>query len=338
MTVATFGPPVRIDGPLPVAPAYGLLNTAQVLNEATTANVEQTARNLLGPAPIQAEVESAEAFAARSDAYLADLYQYKSVLLPDDPLGDVFRWGNGAQVYPYPIDGGYSWDPCSTGSLRTKEDGETPPLPIFSSFTAYLPETCTSSRIVSPDYFRARASLAFAAVESAIYENVLAHGGALNGFDQPYLGDTNLVLLSLAAVSPKEGLALLEDAIGGTHRRGMIHATPATMIAWSFFGEAIQKVGGALQTSGGNDVVVGDGYIGVLPDTHAGAITSTQAWAFASGPVQVRREPTIRIYPDELKQALNREENIVTYRAERDALVTWDTVLQVGVLIDRSLT
>lgn len=338
MTVATFGPPVRIDGPLPVAPAYGLLNTVQVLNEATRANVEQAARDVLGPAPLQGEVESAEDFARRSDAYLADLYEYSALFLPDDPTGDVFRWGNGAQVYPYPIDTGYSWDPCSTGSERTKNDGETPPLPIFSSFTAYLPETCTSSRIVSPDYFRARAQLAFAAVESAIYENVLAHGGALNALMQPYLGDSNLVLLSNAAVSPKEGLALLEDSIGGTHRRGMIHATPATMIAWSFFGEAIQKVGSALQTSGGNDVVVGDGYIGVLPDAHNGAITSTQAWAFASGPVQVRREPTIRIYPDDLKQALDRAHNIVTYRAERDALVTWDTVLQVGVLIDRSLT
>lgn len=339
MTVPTFGPPVRIDGPLPVAPLYGLIPTAQVLNEATSAQVDQAARSLVGPEPIQAEVESAEDFAARSAVWLADLYEYRAVLLPDDPLGDVFRWGNGAQVYPYPIDGGYSWDPCSTGSLRTKQDGETPPLPIFSSFTAYLPETCTSSRIVSPAYFTARATLAFAAVESAIYENVLAHGGALNGLDQPYLGDPDLTLLSNAAVSPKAGLALLEDAIGGTHRRGMIHATPATVTAWTFFGDgSVKKVGASLQTINGNDVVSGDGYIGVLPDSHAGALTSTQAWAFATGPVQIRREPTIRIYPDELAQALNREENIVTYRAERDALVTWDTVLQVGVLIDRSLT
>ena len=336
--VATFGPPVRIDGPLPVAPAYGLIPTSQVLNDATRAAVEQAARDVLGPAPIQAEIESAEDFAARSAAWLSDLYDYVALMLPDDPTGDIFRWGNGAQVYPYPIDGGYSFDPCSTGTLRTKQDGETPPLPIFAAFTAYLPETCTASRIVSPEYFTARAQLAFAAVESAIYENVLAEGGALNGTGQPYLGDSNMVVLGGGAVSPKEGLALLENAIGGTHRRGMIHATPATMIAWSFFGEAIQKVGGALQTSGGNDVVVGDGYIGVLPDSHGGAITSTQAWAFASGPVQIRREPTIRIYPDQLKQALNREENIVTYRAERDALVTWDTVAQYGVLIDRSLT
>lgn len=300
MTVATFGPPVRIDGPLPVAPLYSLINTVQVLNEAE-------------PNPV-------------GDGWLVE----------ESP--EIFRWGNGAIVYPYPIDTGYSWDPCSTGSLQAKHEGMTPPLPVFAAFTAYLPETCTSSRIVSPDYFRARAQLAFGAVESAIYENVLAGGGAFHLTDQPYLADSNVVKLNGgAAVSPKEGLALLEDAIGGTARRGMIHATPATMIAWSFFGEAITKVGGALQTSGGNDVIVGDGYIGVYPDSSA-APGATQAWAWATGPVQIRRENQIRIYPDTIAEALNREENIVTYRAERDALVSWDTVLQAAVLIDRSLT
>lgn len=337
MTVATFGPPVRIDGPLPVAPTYSLINTAQVLNEATSATVEQAARDSLGGTPIRGEVEGAEEFAAREGAWLERLYDLLAITLPDDPAGDVFRWGNGAQVYPYPIDTGFSWDPCSTGTFAVKEAGETPPLPVFSSFTAYLPETCTSSRIVSPDYFRARAQLAFAAVESGIYEHVLATGGALNGTEQPYLGDSDLVILGGGAVSPKEGLALLENAIGTTFRRGMIHASPATGIAWSFFGEAIQRVGASLQSMGGNDVVIGDGYIGAIPDGH-GTPTSTQAWTFATGPVQVRREPTIRIYPDELYQALDRAENIVTYRAERDALVTWDTQLQVGVLIDRSLT
>ena len=249
----------------------------------------------------------------------------------------MFRWGNGAQVYPYPTDTGFSFDPCSTGTFRAKEDGATPPLPTFAAVTAYLPETCTASRIVSPEYFRARAQLAFGAVESAIYENVIGGGGVFHGSDQPYFGDTNLTVLGGGAVSPKEGLALLEDAIGTTHRRGMIHATPATMIAWSFFGEAIQKVGGALQTSGGNDVVIGDGYIGIVPDGE-GALGTSQAWAFGTGPVQVRREPTIRIYPDDIAQALNRHENIVTYRAERDAIISWDTVAQYGVLIDRSIS
>ncbi len=338
VAVATFGPPVRIDGPLPVAPPYGLLNTAQVLNDAERSTVEQAARAEAGPAPIQGEVESAEAFAARSAEWLQALYDSIALVLPDDAAGEIFRWGNGAQVYPYPPDLGHSWDPCSTGSLRDKEAGEPGPLPTFAAFTAYLPETCTSSRIVSQEYFTARAQLAFAAVESAIYENVLAEGGALNGSGQPYLGDTNMVVLGGGPVSPAEGLALLEDAIGGTHRKGLIHATPATLTAWTFTGPCIDREGSTLQTRIGTDVVSGDGYIGVLPDDHNAGLTSTQAWAFASGPVQVRREPTIRIYPDLLRQALDRENNIVTYRAERSALISWDTVLQVGVLVDRSIS
>lgn len=280
---ATFGPPVRLDGPLPVAPQYSLLNTVEVVVE------------------------------------------------PDE------RWGNGAQIYPYPVDPGFAWDPCSTGSLGGKETGATPPLPVFHAFTAYLPETCTSSRIVSPDAFTARAELAFAAVESAIYESVLAGGGPFHATAQPYLGDGNLVQLAAgAAVSPQEGLALLEEAIGGTHKRGLIHATPATLTAWTFTGPAIDKEGTVLQTRVGTNVVIGDGYIGVVPDEAAG-LTATQAWAFATGPVQIRREPTITLIPGDIAQALDRSENIVTYRAERDALVTWDSVLQVGVLVDRSI-
>lgn len=323
--VATFGPPVRIDGPLPVAPPYGLINTAQVLNEATADFAARVAADRQGPVPPHGATED-------------DLYDFETVLLPDDPAGEIYRWGNGAQVYPYPIDTGYSWDPCSTGTMRTKADGQTPPLPTFAAFTAYLPETCTSSRIVSQAYFTARAQLAFAAVESAIYENVLAEGGALNGSGQPYLGDSNMTVLGGGAVSPEEGLALLEDAIGSTHRQGMIHATPATVTAWTFTGPAIDKEGAVLKTRVGTSVVSGDGYIGVKPDDHNAGLSATQAWAFASGPVQVRREAQIRIYPDQLKQALDRSENIVTYRAERDALVTWDTALQVGVLVDRSIS
>lgn len=280
---ATFGPPVRIDGPLPVAPQYSLLNTAEVVIE------------------------------------------------PDE------RWANGAQIYPYPTDPGFAWDPCGVGSLGVKEEGTPPPLPVFQSFTAYLPETCTSSRIVSPQAFAARAQLAFGAVESSIYEHVLATGGPFRGTFQPYLGDSSLVVLGGGAVSPEEGLALLEDAIGGTHKRGLIHATPATLTAWTFSGPSIDKEGTVLQTRVGTNVAVGDGYIGVVPNGHA-ALAARQAWAFATGPVQIRREPTITLVPDDISQALDRSHNIVTYRAERDALVDWDTQLQVGVLIDRSIT
>lgn len=294
---ATFGPPVRLDGPLPVAPLYSLLNTVQVLVEQERSTVPD-------------------------------------VLLPQE----IDRWGNSAQIYPYPIDPGFAWDPCSTGSLGDKEAGTPPPLPVFHAFTAYLPETCTSSRIVSPDYFTARAELAFAAVESAIYENVLAGGGPFHATAQPYLGDGNLVQLAGgAAVSPQEGLALLEDAIGGTHKRGLIHATPATLTAWTFTGPAIDKEGTILQTRVGTPVAVGDGYIGIVPD-EASALSPTQAWAFATGPVQIRREPVITLVPEDISQALDRTHNIVTYRAERDVLVDWDTVAQYGVLVDRSIT
>ena len=62
-----------------------------------------------------------------------------------------------------PIDTGYSWDPCSTGTFAIKEAGQTPPLPVFSSFTAYLPETLHELQDHRErGLLQARAQLAFA--------------------------------------------------------------------------------------------------------------------------------------------------------------------------------
>lgn len=274
----TLGPPLSLDGPLPVAPLRSLLNTVTVIDS------------------------------------------------PD------LRFGVGGVVWPYPPGLPESFDPCSTGTFRTKSEGEGWDLPQFQPFTVYLPITCSSITAAAPG-FADRVQLAFAATESYAVARELARGAAnpLN----PFLDDANLTILNAGvAVNLDRGLGLLEDAIGATGRGGVILTSPAVGTGWNGSGGygIDTKSGALLTTANATPVALDGGFIGSSPSLHA-ALSDDEAWAFATGPIQVRRSPEITILST-LEESLDRSDNTVTFRAERDYLVTWDTALQAGVLID----
>jgi hypothetical protein len=226
-----------------------------------------------------------------------------------------------------------TWDPCSSGTFRTKAEGTGWDLPVFNAFTAYLPITCSTLTAHSPG-FEDRVQLAFAATESFAVAFEFSRGFAnpLN----PFLCDANLTILAGgAAVTPDVGLSHLEDAIGATGRMGMIHTTPAvgaSLNGSGGYGLDIRS-GALLTTANGTPVALDGGYIGASPSLHA-ALGTGEAWAFATGPVQIRRTGDIEIIPGDIREATDRSINEVTFLAERDYLVTWDTSLQAGVLID----
>lgn len=277
----TLGPPIPLDGPLPVAPPFGLLTAATIV--------------------------------------------------PSD-----LRFGVGGAIWPYPPGTPIAWDPCSTGTFRTKSEGEEWDIPIFQAFGTYLGITCSSITAKS-EGFADRARIAFAARESFGVARELARG--LAAPMNPHLTDASLVILAGgAAVTPDVGLSYLEDAIGETGQQGLIHLTPATAAAMNGsggYGLDIRPTSGnqLKTTANGTLVAVDGGYIGANPSLHAPAAAG-QAWAFATGPVQVRRSPDIEMVADNIAQSMDRSDNTVTFRAERDYLVDWDTQLQVAVLID----
>lgn len=198
------------------------------------------------------------------------------------------------------------------------------------------PSASQELKAASEDFwFTLRAIQGLGGTVEAEVETTLATGGAVPG--NPHLTDSNLVQLnSGAATNPVEGLALLEEAIGGTKKGGIIHAAPATIAYWSWY-RLIQEPTkeGDLYTLSGTPVVCGYGYIGAFPDGGSEP-TDTEDWAFATGPVKIWREPSIFLVPGSYKEALDRHTNTLTYRAEQTFVVTWDTNLQVGVLIDRA--
>ncbi len=240
------------------------------------------------------------------------------------------RWGNGANIRGYAEGPANAWDHCATGTFRVKDIPEQPASPFFSAFAVYLADQCSGRGVGSDSALEGRARAAFASVEQAAVEREFATGSQIPS--NPYLGDSNVTVLGGGAVGPEEGLALLEGAIGLTGRQGVIHAGRDTASVWSDY----KYAGDHLLTRLGTPVAAGGGYVGVVPDGQA-ALSADQGWAFATGAVEVRRSAEIEIVPGSLAEALDRATNLVTYIAERNYLVVWDTQLQAAVLVDRSL-
>jgi hypothetical protein len=240
----------------------------------------------------------------------------------------------GGQIYPYPkLDDGDTHNPCATGTNREKIDGGVTYLPEWGAYTAYVAETCTARGIGDDEAFRDRAVIGLTGLEAALVEREFATGVAMPA--NPYLADISQPnYASLGTLKTVEALARLENAIAATGKMGVIHADPATATAWAS-ACTVEREGAYLRAiATGTPIVVGYGYVGAKPDGQA-APPATAGWAWATGPIQIRRTG-VEIVPGSLSAALDRQNNVVTYRAERHYLVDWDTELQAAVLVDRT--
>lgn len=237
------------------------------------------------------------------------------------------HWLSGAAVYPYPGELPREWDPCSTGTFRTKEEGEGVESQYFASFVSYLPITCSAMSIGDPEEFARRAEIALNAVQSYSVERQLARGTGVA--TNPFLADANHTVSDAGATaqSPEVALAYLEEEIGETGKQGMIHATPPVVSRWFDQNRAFTR---QLVTVNGTRVVSGGGYKGATPSGRAAAAAG-ESWVYATGPVEVHLG-TVAVM--DIKEVLDRTNNDVTFRAERYVLVTWDAQLQAAVLVD----
>lgn len=253
--------------------------------------------------------------------------EYRLLSVPGVLASDGGRWLNGVNIWGYPEETPSLWEPCSDGTFRTKEDTSTWETPRFDSFVAYLPITC-STISGDPREFARRAEAVLAASISFAVEQALSQG--VVGSSNPFFGDTNLVQLGGGTVTAQAGINYLENAIGATGRGGMIHATPGTISAWNFTNLLTEE--DVLKTANGTPVVSGGGYINTDPTGLTGSDPSVGLeWAFATGPVSVYLADAEL---NEVSEYVDRANNVITYRAERYVLATWDTALQVGTLID----
>ena len=244
---------------------------------------------------------------------------------PGVVVDDQGRWMNGVVLDTFPPGVSIPWDPCSAGTNRVKaSDDSGRSTPTFDAFVIYVPSICS---YFSSDGLQDMTVVALEARQSFAVESALVR--SVPGMDNPYLADDNLTQLGTDGVTPAEGLARLENAIGATGQKGIIHATPALVSVWM----ADKLEGdeeGNLVTGNGTPVVSGGGYIGVHPFAKT-ASSDGKDWAFATGPVEVRLGPPA---VSDVRSSLDRSDNTIEFRAERSAAVWWDTDLQAGVLVD----
>jgi hypothetical protein len=260
----------------------------------------------------------------------------------DEPEVEDGHAFNGIEVYGYIPDTGSIWGTCGQVSSPPDvklEQGTPNPLPQFGPVTLYLAETCQMRSIMlaagegpTNEAFKARAAVTFAAIESAAIAHEFWTGEAIGN---PALADANATVLTSGPTSPIRGIALLERAIADTGRAGMIHLSPE--LAWTLTAVGSRDIfevarDGKLYTVNGTQLVIDAGYDGTAPEGESPSSGSIE-WAYATGPVELIRDAPI-IVPGEVREALDRDTNTITYRAERYAIPFWDTALQAAVEID----
>jgi hypothetical protein len=248
------------------------------------------------------------------------------------------RWINGAALWPFPRDLPDVFDPCQPpGSAGHAKDAGTPTTEeTYASINVLEGISCTTRSVRDPAEWQRRAQVALEAYEHWAIEREF-WTGALRP-DNPHLAQTTgtTTLNSGTAVSVRDGVARLEQAIADAGGNGVIHMRPTVfsmLSAWDTVESDLTR--GVARTQLGTVVVPGVGYTGSKPD--GTAPTATNDWAYATGPVEVRRSE-VQILPDTMSAATNRAQNFTTFRAERYVLITWDQRIHAAVQLDRTIT
>lgn len=254
-------------------------------------------------------------------------------------LPEVAHWQAGVNFYTYPAAMPDANDPCSTGTFRTKTVPTGVTLPdAFDAFVAYLGNFCSSLGIGGTwDAWRRRTDAAMDARTSWALERQLAWGTFVAG--NPYLADADVSLPGGAgAKAAAVALAYLEGFLAERGQAGVIHATPEVV---SFLGaDNFTPDGPQLRTLSGTPVIVGQGYSDLagadnLAPAGGSEAAAGQSWIFASSPI-IYREGAVISLPETMGEALDRSDNSVIYRAERDLWVAFDGGPHAAVLADWS--
>lgn len=260
-----------------------------------------------------------------------------SLLASAEEVNDGARWTAGVTFEPYGCghNGGVLPVCVTEDSEYDDKNFESEHRVIeVEPFVAWYGDSCSTATFLSRD-FADRASRAFLAAESALIARELWAGdiAASEGFPNPYLGDGNATTVALG-YGPSMSLTLLQQALADLlPGRGMIHATRDLASLWYESG-IIRREGTLLLDAFDNIVVADAGYPGSGPDGENRTLTTS--YAYGTDVVQVRRDGQVRLLPgvEDYAAAMNRDTNLIEWRAERIVMAYWPGCAQVVVGVD----
>lgn len=233
----------------------------------------------------------------------------------------------------------------ATYAARDGNEVDTDPFMVWTE------DECSSFGWSANDYVgRAQRLLAASeayAVETEFWTGTQAQAAISAGVAYP---DDQWLAQSVSCVTLNSGgptnigygLGLLQAALGDCSGggAGMIHCPP-----WMLNALLTLMIVTPVPPNGntpaqiidlrGNRIVPGFGYTSNLgPDGNpAGAGYS---WMYATGPVRIYRDDP-QVYPNTYAQALDRVNNDITFRVERNYLVDWDRCCHFAVLVSSDL-
>lgn len=239
---------------------------------------------------------------------------------PVDPqTGDPVKWQLGFAFEPLPNQDPALFDlGCAGGDAHDERDAA--PTVETVPWYAEVEDDCSTLGFAAHDFVRrALAGLAAAtpkAVEKEFWAGTLATANSwpnlflampavahrADGFGPIIINPTPGTAVSLV-----EGMALLEDAIGGcgAGARGMIHAAPKATP--NFLG--VRREGNLLLTMRDTIVCSGSGYSGVGPDGASGATpTATTTWLYGTGIPMVLLDSPVVLPPGNEVEVLTEPE------------------------------
>lgn len=252
------------------------------------------------------------------------------------------RWENG-----------YTWRPlggCGEAGFWAPCSGDTKPIDPSGPIVEVVPGTvyagfkCSSWALTEEERI-AHAETALYSMGGKQVEAELWTGAAAQaeGWPNPYLASPATVKLTVGTETSAliyafaSLVAAMRECQGDI--AGVIHATAATVLLWKaarIIEIETRQINGieqdVLVDAFGNIVIGGAGYDGSSPD---GTIdpSGRTAWAYATGPVEVRVGPTY-IVPDNTAEALDRKTNDIEWRAERTAAAAFDPCCLYGINVD----
>jgi len=260
-----------------------------------------------------------------------------SLLASAEEVTDGARWTAGLTFEPFGCgyNGGVFPACVSEDAEYDDKDFESEHRVVeVEPYVAWYGDSCSAATFRSRN-FADRASRMFLAAESAIMARELWAGdiASSEGHPTPFLGDGNATTVAVG-YGPSMSLVMLQQALAeAVPSRGMIHAARDLASLWYESG-LVRREGALLLDAFDNIVVADAGYPGTGPEGEGRTLTTS--YAYATDLVQVRRDGQVRLLPGDgdFAAAMNRDTNLIEWRAERMVAAYWSGCAQLVVGVD----